>query len=99
MTAAANAQCIYSPYGGYGYGGYGYGGGNGSYSRTVVAPNGYRSSTVANYSAPYASAINTQAALGGTAAIIGAAAPIVMGLINAASQPKVIVQQVPVQQY
>jgi hypothetical protein len=64
--------------GGYG----GYGGGNGSYSRTVTTPNGYSSSTSASYSAPYNSAVNTQAALGGTANIISAGTPIVMGLLQ-----------------
>jgi len=76
-------------YGGYGYGGYG--GGNGSYSRTVSGP-GYSSSTTANYSAPYGTAYNNQAVLGGIAAIIGAATPIVQqALVNQQQQqPQVI---------
>ena len=79
-------------YGG-GYGGYGgYGGGNGSYSRQVSSP-GYNSSTTANYSAPYGTAYNNQAVLGGIAAIIGAAAPILQQAIVSApqqQQPQVI---------
>lgn len=76
----------------YGYGGYGgYGGGNGSYSRQVSGP-GYSSSTTANYSAPYGTAYNNQAVLGGIAAIIGAATPIVQqALVNQQQQqPQVI---------
>ena len=79
-------------YGGYGGGYGGYGGGNGSYVRTVNY-RGYSSSTAGSYSAPYGNAVYAGATLNGTASIISAAAPILMQLIGACTQPQPVAQQ------